>query len=48
MAAARAHWSIETLLHWVLDVVLREDYSRVRIKNAAENLALIGLTSECL
>jgi hypothetical protein len=28
-------------LHWVLDVVFREDDSRVRIKNAAENLALI-------
>jgi predicted transposase YbfD/YdcC len=28
-------------LYWVLDVTFREDDSRVRIKNAAENLALI-------
>ena len=41
MAAVRAHWGIENSLHWVLDVVFREDDSRVRIKNAAENLALI-------
>jgi predicted transposase YbfD/YdcC len=41
MAAVRAHWGIENSLHWVLDVAFREDDSRVRIKNAAENLALI-------
>ncbi len=41
MEAARAHWGIENSLHWVLDVTFREDDSRVRIKNAAENLALI-------
>jgi predicted transposase YbfD/YdcC len=39
--AARDHWGIENSLHWVLDVTFREDDSRVRIKNAAENLALI-------
>jgi predicted transposase YbfD/YdcC len=37
----RAHWGIENSLHWVLDVVFREDDSLVRIKNAAENLALV-------
>ncbi|HEY8460232.1 MAG TPA: ISAs1 family transposase, partial [Blastocatellia bacterium] len=41
MEAARAHWGIENSLHWVLDAAFREDDSRVRIKNAAENLALI-------
>jgi predicted transposase YbfD/YdcC len=41
MEAARSHWGIENSLHWVLDVVFREDDSRVRIKNAAENLALV-------
>jgi len=41
MEAVRAHWGVENSLHWVLDVTFREDDSRVRIKNAAENLALI-------
>jgi len=41
MQIVRAHWGIENSLHWVLDVVFREDDSRVRIKNAAENLALV-------
>lgn len=37
----RHHWSIENSLHWVLDVTFHEDYSRVRNKNAATNLAII-------
>ena len=39
--AVRAHWGLENSLHWVLDVAFREDDSRVRTGNAAENLALI-------
>lgn len=39
--AVRGHWGIENSLHWVLDVVFREDDSRVRIGNAPENLALV-------
>lgn len=39
--AVRAHWSIENNLHWVLDVVFREDESRIRIGHAAENFALV-------
>ena len=39
--AARGHWGIENGLHWVLDVAFREDESRVRTGNAAENLALL-------
>ena len=39
--AVRSHWAIENNLHWVLDVAFREDESRVRIKNAAENMALL-------
>lgn len=38
---ARSHWSIENSLHWVLDVVFREDDSRVRAGHAGENLAMI-------
>ena len=39
--AARGHWSIENSLHWILDVVFREDDSRVRIGHAAENFGLL-------
>jgi predicted transposase YbfD/YdcC len=34
----RSHWGIENKIHWVLDVVFREDDSRVRAGHAAENL----------
>jgi predicted transposase YbfD/YdcC len=40
-AAARAHWGIENSLHWVLDVIMNEDQSRVRKDHAPENMALI-------
>jgi len=39
--AIRGHWGIENSCHWILDVVFREDDSRVRVGYAAENLALI-------
>lgn len=39
--AVRAHWGIENSLHWTLDVILNEDSSRIRAKNAVENLAII-------
>jgi len=35
----RDHWSIETHCHWVLDVLFREDGSRARRAQGAENLA---------
>jgi predicted transposase YbfD/YdcC len=38
--AIRSHWGIESL-HWVLDVTFREDDSRVREKNAVENIGLV-------
>jgi predicted transposase YbfD/YdcC len=37
----RGHWGIENGLHWVLDVVFREDDSRVRSGHAGANLAMI-------
>ena len=43
--AIRGHWGIENSCHWILDVVFREDESRVRIGNAAENLGLLRRTA---
>ena len=37
----RGHWGIENGLHWVLDVVFREDASRVRAGHAGANLAML-------
>lgn len=37
----RSHWAIENSLHWVLDVTLREDDSRVRKDYAPENMAMV-------
>jgi len=37
----RRHWAIENELHWVLDVALKEDLSRVRKDQAPENLAVL-------
>jgi predicted transposase YbfD/YdcC len=39
--AIRGHWGIENSLHWVLDVVFREDESRHHAGNSGENLALL-------
>jgi predicted transposase YbfD/YdcC len=39
--AARSHWGIENSLHWVLDVAMGEDDSRIRKNNAPENMALL-------
>ena len=38
--AIRAPWGIENSLHWVLDVAMREEESRVHKDHAGENLAL--------
>lgn len=37
----RGHWGIENRLHWVKDVVLEEDSSRIRLGNAPANLSII-------
>src|SRR3954451_10677059 len=41
LGAIRSHWGIENSLHWVLDVVFREDDSRHHAGNSCENLALL-------
>ena len=43
--AVRSHWGIENSLHWVLDMTYREDESRIRDKNAAQNLAIVRHTA---
>jgi len=35
----RNHWGIENNLHWMLDVLFREDDCRARTRNAPENLS---------
>ena len=37
----RSHWMIENGLHWVLDMIFRDDECRVRTDNAPANLATI-------
>lgn len=41
LRAIRRHWRIENSLHWVLDVVFREDAARHRTGRGPENLALL-------
>lgn len=41
-AAIRGHWRIENGLHWVLDVVFREDARRLYDRTAAENVAFLN------
>lgn len=38
---ARNHWGIENKAHWVLDVQMNEDQSRIRKNHAAENMAML-------
>lgn len=37
----RGHWSIENSLHWVMDMVFRDDECRVRTENAPANFTTI-------
>ncbi len=41
MESVRNHWSIENQLHYHLDVLFREDDSRIRRDRAAENFAIL-------
>ncbi len=38
---ARRHWNIENGLHWVLDIVFKEDQLRSKEKNGIHNLGLV-------
>lgn len=40
----RNHWNIENNLHWSLDVIFKEDQSRKRAQNVAENFSIITKT----
>ena len=37
----RGHWGIENRLHWVLDVVFRDDLARLRTGHAPANMAVV-------
>ncbi len=37
----RSHWAIENSLHWVLDMIFRDDECRVRTDHAPANIATI-------
>jgi predicted transposase YbfD/YdcC len=39
--AIRDHWRVENSLHWVMDMIFRDDESRLRNGNAPANLAAI-------
>ena len=41
----RAHWGVENHLHWVLDVIFREDLARFRTGDGPQNMAIIRHTT---
>lgn len=41
LEATRRHWHIENKMHWILDVAFREDDSRIRMGNAAQNMSVV-------
>lgn len=40
-AVVRGHWAIENSLHWTLDVVFKEDQSRLRKGHGAKNMSIV-------
>jgi predicted transposase YbfD/YdcC len=48
MEMSRGHWSIENKLHWMLDVVFREDKARARKDNWPLNLNILRKISLAL
>lgn len=41
LSITRQHWGIENKLHWILDVIFKEDLSTKQAGNAAENFSII-------
>jgi len=41
LTCSRAHWSVENSLHWILDMIFREDESRIRSGNSPQNFAVL-------
>lgn len=41
LSKVRSHWAIENKLHWTLDVAFKEDQSRKRKDNAAQNFSIL-------
>jgi predicted transposase YbfD/YdcC len=39
--AIRSHWAIENSLHWVMDMVFRDDECRIRTENAPANFTTL-------
>jgi predicted transposase YbfD/YdcC len=39
--AVRGHWMVENALHWTLDVIFRDDQSRLRKGHGANNMAIV-------
>ena len=37
----RSHWSVENSLHWIMDMVFRDDECRVRTDNAPANFTTL-------
>ena len=38
----REHWAVENKLHYMLNMLFREDYSTKRARNAAQNMNIIN------
>lgn len=41
LSVVRKHWTVENSLHWTLDMIFREDESRIRAGAAPENFAVM-------
>ncbi len=39
----RSHWGIENRVHWVLDVIVHEDASRIRTGDAPQHMGVVRL-----
>lgn len=41
LTSKREHWGVENKIHWLLDVVFKEDASRIRDRNSAQNFSVV-------